>query len=112
MSVSSSDNTESISNDDSSDSIAGCSTDSSCERRELLPLYKGKSGVWDYFGFPAKNGDFTEKDKKKRREVYCKLCPKKINYQGNTTNMIAHLQYNHHAEFLKVKAKVSNSTQA
>ena len=76
-----SNNTQSVNNDDSSDSIGGgCSTDSSGERRELLPLDKAKSSVWEYFGFPAKNGDFAKKDKKKRTEIHCKLCPRRINY--------------------------------
>ena len=76
-----SDNTESVNNDDSSDSIGGgCSTDSSGECRELLPLDKAKSSMWEYFGFPAKNGDFAKKDKKKRTEVQCKVCPRRINY--------------------------------
>ena len=60
------------------------------------------------FWIPVKNGNFEEKDKRKIREVHCKLCPKRINYQGNTTNM--YLQYNHCTEFLKVKAKVSTAT--
>ena len=113
MSSSPSDSTESVNNDDSSDSIGGvCSTDSSGEYRELLPLDKAKSSVWEYFGFPVKKGDFTKKDKKKRTEVQCKVCPRRINCQGNTTNMMVHLQYNHRTEFLKVKAKASTATQA
>ena len=81
MSSSSSDNTELVNNDDSSDSIAGgCGTDSSGERRELLLLDKAKSSVWEYFGFTAKNGDFAKKDKKKRTEVQCKVCPRRISY--------------------------------
>ena len=64
-----------------------------------------KSTVLEYCGFPAENGKFTEKDKKKRNKVFCKLYPKKINYQGNTTNMMVHLWYHRHSEYLKVKAK-------
>ena len=60
---------------------------------EFISLEKAKSAVWDYFGFPAVNGQFKEKEKKKRTEVYCKLCPKRIQYQGSTTNMLVHLQY-------------------
>ena len=87
-------------------------SESSNELRELLPLEKAKSTVWEYFGFPAENGEFTEKDKKKRSEVFCKLCPKKMNYQGNTTNMMVHLQYYHRSEYVKVKekSKVSRTT--
>ena len=31
----------------------------------LLPLEKGKSAVWEYFGFPSRDGEFIEKDKKR-----------------------------------------------
>ena len=48
--------------------------------------------------FPTKNGEFTEKDRKKGNEVFHKLCLKKMNYQGNTTNVMVHLHYNHHLE--------------
>ena len=47
----------------------------------------------------------TERDRRKKNEVSCKLCPKKMNYQGNTTNMMVHLQYNHRSEYLKAKEK-------
>ena len=66
-----------------------------------------QSKVWEYFEFPTENGEFSEKDKKKRKEVFCKLCPKSMNYLGNTTNMLVHLQYNHRSEYLKVKAKAA-----
>ena len=92
----------------STSSISDCSSEtseSSNELRELLLLEKAKSGVWEYFGFPAENGEFTERDRRKRNEVFCKLCPKKMNYQGNTTNMMVHLQYNHRSEYLKAKEK-------
>ena len=90
----------------STSSISDCSSEtseSSNELRELLPFEKAKSGVWEYFGFPA--DEFTERDRRKRNEVFCKLCPKKMNYQGNTTNMMVHLQYNHRSEYLKAKEK-------
>ena len=72
---------------------------------ELLPLEKAKSAVWNYFGFPAQGGEFIEKDKKKRTTVFCKLCPKQLPYNGSTTNMMVHLQYNHPSEFKKAKEK-------
>ena len=28
----------------------------------LLPLEKGKSAVWEYFGFPSRDGEFIEKE--------------------------------------------------
>ena len=90
------DNTESISTSVSCQS----DSDSSGEYHELLPLDKAKSEVWKHFGFPAKDGQF---DKRRRTIVYCKLCPKKLHYQGSTTNMLVHLEYNHRAEYLKIK---------
>lgn len=40
---------------------------------ELLPLEGDVSTVWKYFGFPARNGKFLEPDKKKRKQVHCKI---------------------------------------
>ena len=35
---------------------------------ELLPLEGARNtGVWQYFGFPAHNGQFAEPDKRKRK---------------------------------------------
>jgi len=54
------------------------------ENREPQPSVKAKSNVWQYFGLLATtNGDFIEKDEKKRTEVFCKLCLKRINHQGS-----------------------------
>ena len=89
----------------SSDSSSDSSSECRDSPRELLKLEKAKSPVWEYFGFPAENGQYLEKDKKKRTEVYCRLCLKKMNYLGN--NIISHLEYNHHSEYLKVKAKTA-----
>jgi len=47
-----------------------------------------------FFGFPAKDGQFIEKDKKKRKEVICKACKKEF-YTGSTMNLTNHLQNNH-----------------
>ena len=58
--------TSSTMNDSSSDS----SSESRGGARELLKLEKAKSPVWDYFGFPAENGQYLEQDKKKQTEVY------------------------------------------
>ena len=69
---------------------------------ELRQLEKAKSAVWDYFGFPTVNSQVKEKEKKKRTEVYYKLCPKRMQYQGSTTNMLVHLQYNHQQEYSKI----------
>ena len=100
--MSTSDNEETISDTVRVCSDSASSRDSS-ENRELQPLDKAKSDVWQYFGFPATTNG--EKDKKKHTEVLCKRCPKRINYQGSTTNMMVHLQYNHCAEYMKVKSK-------
>ena len=50
---------------------------------ELLPLLGSKISVWHYFGFPAKEGQFLEEDKK-RQHVYCKVCKKQF---GLTTSI-------------------------
>ena len=47
---------------------------SSSSECELLQLDKATSNVWQYFGFPAKEGKFVEPDRKKRNQVSCKLC--------------------------------------
>ena len=47
---------------------------------ELLPLPSSKSSIWQYFGFPAKEGQFLDKDKKKQQHVYCKVCKKQLSY--------------------------------
>ena len=78
-------------------------SDSSGEYHKLLPLDKAKSEVWKHFDFPAKDGQFIEKDKRIWMIIYCKLCPKKLHHQGSTTNMLVHLEYNHCAEYLKIK---------
>ena len=80
------------------------SASTSSEFDNLLPLEGAKSAVWAYFGFPAMSGELIEKEKKKRKEVFCKLCHKQMNYLGNTTNMCMHLKYHHpqeHGELLK-----------
>jgi len=68
---------------------------------ELLPLpaSKSKSAIWGFFGFPAKDGQFIEKEKKKRNEVICKKCKKRFTYTGSTTNLISHLRYNHPTDY-------------
>ena len=72
-------------------------SESSNDLHELLLLEKVQSTVWEYFGFSAENGQFTEKDKKNRNEVFCKLCPKKMNYQSNITNMMVYLRTYYHS---------------
>ena len=69
------------------------------ESLELLRLEGAMSRVWDHFGFPAKNGKFIEPDKKKRKQVNCKLCSQDFLYVGNTTNMWQHLKESHPGQF-------------
>ena len=61
----------------SSDSSSDSSSECRDSPRELLKLEKAKSPVWEYFGFPAENGQYLEKDKKKWTEVYCTLCQRR-----------------------------------
>lgn len=70
---------------------------------ELLQLDKATSTVWQYFGFPAKEGKFLEPDKKKRNRVCCKLCSRDFSYVGNTTNMWQHLKEAHPCAYANAK---------
>ena len=69
---------------------------------EFLPLEKAKSIVWNHFGFPARSGKFIQKDKRLRKEVYCKHCKRSLSYKGNMTNMIVHLQSRHSAVYREI----------
>ena len=73
----------------------GSSSSSGARSVELLPLYGAiSSKVWSHFGFPASSGNIIE-DRKSRKHVHCKLCPKILNYPGNTSNMRFNLQNAH-----------------
>ena len=74
-------------------------------KTELLPLEGAISGIWRFFGFPAKDGQFVEKDKKKRNEVTCRLCFQVLKYASNTTNMRFHLQTHHHREYAAMESQ-------
>ena len=65
------------------------------------------SGLWKFFGFPAKYGAFVEKEKTKRKEVNCKLCLKVFKYSGNTTNLCLHLKSTHSSEFNQMEICIS-----
>ena len=67
------------------------------EELEVLPLEGSKSGVWQYFGFFATDGEYSEPDKKKRKNVLCKIlgCKKKIKYSENTSNMRFHILHHY-----------------
>ena len=88
-----------------SDCIDSKSSDST---RENCELEKVRSSVCKHFGFPAQGGKFKEKGKKKWTTVYCKLCPRKLHYQGSTINMMVHLEYSNHAKFLKIETTQGN----
>ena len=75
-------------------------------KTELLPLEVAISGIWCFFfGFPAKDGQFVEKDKKERNEVTCKLCFQVLKYASNKTNMRFHLQTHHHCEYAAMESQ-------
>ena len=59
---------------------------------DALLLEGSSSVVWKYFGFKVSNGKFVEPDKKKQKEVFCRIreCLKKVKYSGNTSNMQFH----------------------
>ena len=76
----------------------------------VLNTYLWKS-VWAHFGLPALNGEFLEKDKKKRLNVFCKICKQSLSYKGNTTNMMVHLHYNHKAKYEKIASKPSSTSR-
>ena len=52
-----------------------------------------------------KDGQFVEKDKKKRNEVKCKLCFQVLKHASNTTNMRFHLQTHHHREYAAMESQ-------
>ena len=81
---------------------SSASSSSSGVVTEFLPLEKAKSIVWNYFGFPARSGKFVQKDKRLRKEVYCKVCQRPLSYKGNMTNMIVHLQSHHSAVYSEI----------
>ena len=55
--------------------MAEASTSNSSESgSEFLPLQGWKASVWKVFGFEAREGEFVEADKRKRKEVTCVLC--------------------------------------
>ena len=94
---------------ETTDATANISS-SSDNTSEYLPLEKAKGQVWKYFGFPARSGEFIQKDKHLRKEVFCKLCQQSLSYKGNTTNMIVHLRYRHAAEYSELVIPVKPKT--
>ena len=82
----------------------------SSDRVELLPLEEAKSLIWTHFGFKGKDGKIFESDKKKRKRVYCKLCPGDFSYSGNTTNMWNHLEDSHIEQYCHCKERSKESS--
>ena len=78
---------------------------------ELLPLPGSKSMFWGFSGFPAKDGQFIEKDKKKRKEVICKTCKREFAYTRSTTNLISHLRNNHTKEYTTMLQQSSDTSE-
>ena len=76
---------------------------------ELLPLEKSKSPVWSYFGFPARDGGSSRKTRKIGR-LFTVNCNHGLSYNGNTTNMLVHLQYKHKEEYTAVTSKATLDT--
>ena len=76
---------------------------------EFLPLEKAKSPVWRFFGFPLRSGEYVEKDKRRRNEVFFTLFKLPLNYTGSITNMIVHLQYCHVAEYNELVSLLQKS---
>ena len=80
---------------------------------ELVDKPGGKSVVWKYF---ALRSDETTKQPINDGYAYCRQCKKKVAARnGNTSNLISHLRYNHpsvYAEFTTLKTdkdKAGNS---
>ena len=82
------------------------------QEKKLLPLEGCKSEVWKHFGFPAKDGKFIEPDKKKRKDVFCKICYQPLKYCGNTTNLIYHLREKHQSIQLSTVSKPKDKERA
>ena len=74
-----------------------------------MPLEASTSLVWKYFGFPSKDGQIIEQDKKKRSKVHCKLCSNIIKHSGNTSN--SHLKEHHNSVFLSLPKSMSTTRQ-
>ena len=76
---------------------------------ELISLEGCTSKIWMYFGFPGKDEQFLEKDKRKRNEVTCRVCSKRFKYCGNTSNMWLHLSTVHPNDFATMEKEESKA---
>lgn len=57
-----------------------------------------KSEVWKFFK--------KQKEGKRVKRIDCTLCEKSWKYQHNTSNLWAHLEYNHHDQYSKLKGNI------
>ena len=69
------------------------------DQLELLPLENFTSLIWKFFGFSRRDRKMIERDKKKRKRVFCKLCKCDYSYVKNTTNLWQHLEESHIEEY-------------
>ena len=78
---------------------------------ELIPLEGCSNKIWKYFGFPSKDGQYIERDKRKQNEVTCGRCWKRFKYNGNTLNMRSHLSSLHPSDFtaMEIEEKEADS---
>ena len=76
-----------------------CRNESQSGETELIPLEGCSSKIWKYCGFPGKDGQYIERDKRKRNGVICGYCWKHFKYNGNTSNMRSHLNSLHPSDF-------------
>ena len=78
----------------------------------MIPLEGCTSKIWRYFGFPGKDGQLLEKDKRKHNEVTCRVCSKKFKYCGNTSNMRLRLNTFHPNYFVMTEKEESKANSS
>ena len=69
---------------------------------------KGKSTVWQHFGFPGDSDGVKLSDKK----LVCRLCKSIIRYSGNTSNLTYHLSKQHTAKYAQLQKPGESSKSA
>ena len=79
---------------------------------ELLPLKSSTSPVWKFFGFPSRDGNVLESDKKKQKRLFCKLCECDYSFVGNTTNLWQHLEESHIEEYRQGKEEAKQASES
>ena len=96
--------------DPTSSNDCAISDDGDERETELLPLEGCSSKIWKYFGFPAKDSQYIERDKRKRNEVTCGRCKKRFKYNGSTSNMRSHLSALHPSDFAAMEREEKEDT--